>query len=233
MWKQTLRSKARVPRSSPVMAVALLALFIAMGGSALAAGHYLITSTKQINPKVLKQLRGNTGPHGLEGSKGLAGAQGPQGGTGPAGTNGTNGTDGTNGVDGTNGASAGLADFNNGPIDLKAKAEEQTVATLPNVPAGSYILIGKVMLENTNSGAGVEMRCFLRAGGDFDESAALLDEDDGPGSYVQTLPFTVSHTFASPGTVTLGCEDSGAPDVVVYNAKISAVQVQTLARTSG
>ena len=33
--------------------VAWLALFVALGGTSLAASHYVINSTKQINPKVL------------------------------------------------------------------------------------------------------------------------------------------------------------------------------------
>jgi hypothetical protein len=37
---------------------ATLALLFAMSGGAFAAGHYLINSTTQISPKVLKQLRG-------------------------------------------------------------------------------------------------------------------------------------------------------------------------------
>ena len=40
---------------------ATLALVLAMSGGALAASHYLINSTKQINPKVLKKLKGATG----------------------------------------------------------------------------------------------------------------------------------------------------------------------------
>ena len=35
-----------------------------MSGGALAATHYLINSKKQINPKVLKQLKGNKGATG-------------------------------------------------------------------------------------------------------------------------------------------------------------------------
>jgi hypothetical protein len=35
-----------------------------MSGGALAAKRYLINSTKQINPKVLKALKGNVGPWG-------------------------------------------------------------------------------------------------------------------------------------------------------------------------
>jgi hypothetical protein len=71
--------------------VATLALFLSMSGGALAASHYLINSTKQINPKVLKKLRsavGKTGPQGKEGAKGAEGpkgAEGSKGKEGPAG----------------------------------------------------------------------------------------------------------------------------------------------------
>jgi hypothetical protein len=63
-------------RLSPATAVALVALFFALGGTAIAAKHYLITSTSQIKPSVLKKLRGNTGG---EGPPGPAGPQGPAG----------------------------------------------------------------------------------------------------------------------------------------------------------
>ncbi len=79
-----------------------LALVFAMTGGAYAASKYLITSTKQISPKVLKALAGKPGPAGTAGQ---AGAQGPQGSQGPAGTNGTPGANGTNGTPGTNGES--------------------------------------------------------------------------------------------------------------------------------
>jgi len=54
---------------------ATLALVFAMSGGALAASHYLINSTKQINPKVLKKLKGNTGPAGRTGTTGASGCQ--------------------------------------------------------------------------------------------------------------------------------------------------------------
>jgi hypothetical protein len=80
---------------------ATLALFFAMSGGALAASHYLITSTKQIKPSVLSALKGKAGPAGAAGAKGAQGAQGPQG---PAGANGT-GTPGLEGKAGSNGES--------------------------------------------------------------------------------------------------------------------------------
>jgi hypothetical protein len=81
------------------MLVALFALVLSMGGgAALAAKHYLISSTSQISPKVLTKLKGKTGPQGKTGLQGSQGLQGPQGIKGDAGANGTNGINGTNGV---------------------------------------------------------------------------------------------------------------------------------------
>ncbi|HWY18280.1 MAG TPA: hypothetical protein VNY27_06160 [Solirubrobacteraceae bacterium] len=55
----------------------------AMSGGALAAKHYLINSTKQINPKVLKSLKGNTGAAGVPGTQGKEGPQGKEGAPNP------------------------------------------------------------------------------------------------------------------------------------------------------
>jgi hypothetical protein len=65
-----------------------LALFFAMSGGALAAKHYLINSTKQINPNVTRALKGKigpTGPAGAAGAHGEEGKEGKQGAAGPAG----------------------------------------------------------------------------------------------------------------------------------------------------
>ena len=75
-----------------------LALVFAMSGGAYAASRYVITSTKQIKPSVLKSLQGKTGPAGQAGSNGATGAPGP------AGTNGTNGEKGEKGATGATGA---------------------------------------------------------------------------------------------------------------------------------
>lgn len=68
-------------RPSASLVVATAALFVSLGGTGIAATHYLITSTKQISPRVLKKLEKR----------------------GPRGANGMNGTDGTNGIAGTTG----------------------------------------------------------------------------------------------------------------------------------
>ena len=82
-------------RLSYANVTATLALVFAMSGGALAANHYLITSTKQINPSVLKKL---TGKAGAPGSAGATGATGPGGATGPAGATGGTGKEGPAGA---------------------------------------------------------------------------------------------------------------------------------------
>src|SRR5579863_741287 len=103
-------------RLSYANVVATMALVFAMSGGALAAGHYLLTSTKQISPKVLKALKGKegapgaagaqgaAGPAGPAGAKGEAGAAGPKGETGPAGATGATGPKGSAGAAGPEGS---------------------------------------------------------------------------------------------------------------------------------
>ncbi len=83
---------------TPATVIATLALVFAMTGGAFAAGHYLITSTKQISPKVLKALAGKNGTNGLPGAQGPQGPAGPTGPSGPAGKEGGAGTNGANGT---------------------------------------------------------------------------------------------------------------------------------------
>jgi Collagen triple helix repeat (20 copies) len=90
---------------TPATVIATLALAFAMTGGAFAAGHYLITSTKQISPKVLKSLTGKAGAPGAQGPAGSAGPVGPAGGPGPQGQEGKEGKQGEPGKEGKAGAS--------------------------------------------------------------------------------------------------------------------------------
>ena len=80
-------------RPSPALVVATIALVFAFSGSALAAKplaakHYLLTSTKQISPRVLKKLKGTRGPRGHTGATGTTGATGATGDKGDKGDKG-------------------------------------------------------------------------------------------------------------------------------------------------
>jgi hypothetical protein len=82
----------RLRKPSPSMVVALIALILAMSGSAVAGS--LITGAqikngtiqlKDINSKARKALRGKTGPAGPRGATGPTGPAGPAGGGGGGG----------------------------------------------------------------------------------------------------------------------------------------------------
>jgi hypothetical protein len=98
-------------RITPGMVIATVALVFAMTGGAYAAKKFLITSTKQISPSVLKALKGKAGPAGPAGPGGVAGAgtvgaagpQGPAGATGAKGETGAAGTPGAPGAKGVQG----------------------------------------------------------------------------------------------------------------------------------
>ena len=79
-----------------------IALVFVMTGGAYAASKYVITSTKQISPKVLKALKGANGPAGPAGPAGLAGAAGV-GSIGPVGGSGKEGSAGKEGPTGPTG----------------------------------------------------------------------------------------------------------------------------------
>lgn len=93
-------------KPTPAAVIATVALVLALGGTAVAASHYIITSTSQIKPSVLRALRagvrtkgstglaGARGPAGATGAQGLAGAQGLPGPAGPAGVQGPQGVSG-------------------------------------------------------------------------------------------------------------------------------------------
>ena len=96
----------RLRKPTPAAVMAIVALVVALGGTAVAASHYIITSTNQIKPSVLRALRAGAGakgttaiagPQGPVGATGAQGSAGPQGVPGPAGSTGGQGPQGVPG----------------------------------------------------------------------------------------------------------------------------------------
>lgn len=95
--------KALRKRMTYVNVAMTLALVFAMTGGAFAAKKYLITSTKQISPSVLKSLAGKAGQAGAQGPAGPAGAAGKDGAPGKDGAQGAQGVEGKEGKQGPEG----------------------------------------------------------------------------------------------------------------------------------
>lgn len=122
-------------RLSYANVAATLALLLSMSGGALAASHYLINSTRQINPKVLKKLRGARGPRGYQGELGPIGPQGPEG---PKGSRGARGETGLAGLSANSLLPSGQTE--SGDFELGTTAEVQAGVRVATVVSFSIPL---------------------------------------------------------------------------------------------
>jgi hypothetical protein len=205
-----------------------LALVFAMTGGAYAAKHYLITSTKQISPKVLKALKGANGANGTAGLAGPAGPGGPQGpagatgpagagATGPAGAAGAKGEAGAKGANGTNGTTG-------------------FTETLPSKKTET----GAWNVAQGKEGTPITTISFpIRLASAFGETAVHYVGENGNGA---TCPGTVAEPAAEPSNLCVyqefanGVEGAGAPflaEAIIRPANTSPFSVTGGAATSG
>ena len=223
----------RVRRPSPALAVACLALFVAVGGTATAAG-VLITSSKQIKPGVIdasdlsskarNQLKGAVGPAGpagapgatVLGSPGTAGPAGPTGPAGPAGAAGTNGTNGAPGAPGAAGA-RGPSDVlvkRTGPVAAIATAFPGTLFTAHTLPAGFPATAGPTLVDvsglftNANAAART-LQCSAVLNGMPAGGLAQMDFAV-PGSTTRAYRYVAVVSAKATDVVGFGCLASGA-----------------------
>ena len=145
---------------------ATLALVFAMSGGALAASHYLINSTKQINPKVLKKLRGARGATGASGPRGATGAGGAAGKQGTLGKEGTPGKEGQPGASASASIATSFAQVTLGSAISLEEADTLVLRTktsgknlsLPG--AGAHVLAqASIQVENAEAPSKVEVTC--------------------------------------------------------------------------
>jgi hypothetical protein len=138
-------------RLSYANVAATLAVVFAMTGGALAADHYLITSTGQIKPSILKKLRGAKGATGLTGAQGAIGARGPVGAQGPAGAQGQTGPSGSS----ASGYAASGESVNELPSSFTTLVSKQ-------VAPGSYVVSAKTwIVASSKTPVRAGALCFL------------------------------------------------------------------------
>ncbi len=174
-------------RFSYANVTATLALVFAMSGGALAAHHYLVSSTKQISPKVLKALKGKVGPAGPAGAKGEGGAKGETGAKGEPGAKGETGPSHT--------YFAELL-FGNATV---------------SVPAGNYVVAGDGYAY-AEVAAG-ELECHILAGAaekdyQYTSISNLGGELEGKKFGLAGLANNAAVTMESAGKITEVCEEA-------------------------
>jgi hypothetical protein len=175
-------------RITPGTVIATIALVFAMTGGAYAAKRFLITSTKQISPSVLKALKGASGKAGPSGPAGAAGPAGP---TGPAGAAGS-GTPGSPGSPGAPGTSVTSATVGKGAV-CKEGGSEFTSASgkttacngAPGKEGSPWTAGGTLPSGKTETGA--------YAFGEFTQAAAPGDPAAAAASFAIPLAAPLGH----------------------------------------
>jgi hypothetical protein len=188
-------------RLSPALAVAVLALVVALGGTAVAAKKYVITKTTQISPKVLAQLR-KAGPPGPAGLPGPAGRDGAAGATGAAGASGT-----SNVVSLTRPAALGLPGTGDGA----------TAATLSALPSGGWLVVGSADARTAGGGGDTDVTCAL-VGPGGEQPGATVTVPDGRRTQLTT---SAAWTLASATDLALSCRGAG---VTVDHVRLYAIR---------
>ena len=220
------RIPVRLRPPSPALVLACAALVIAMTGTAFGAKRYLVKSTKQISPSVLKKLKGNQGATGAQGARGEVGPAGATGGTGPTGPR------------GPSDAIIGFDDAG-GTLDSPSIPSFQTtISTLPNVPAGKYVYTAKFNVSSPpTTGGPYNVICQLQRVGssNFDRIRIGVRDISSTGSPPSTAEaaagvLVVGEDAPVLSSVTLTCyRDAGISlTTTISDVKIEALRVENL-----
>jgi hypothetical protein len=183
-------------RLNPSLVIAVLALVLALGGSAVAAKRYLITNTKQISPKALQEIaavaaqQGSTGATGAPGSPGVVGPQGPRGETGPQGERGLTGATGPPGPPGSS-IGSGAGEIGWAVIDgqgtlVRASGPGIGAERVPGADTGSYVVsfasnISECAYQATVAGptSGIPTPAYVTVGRPTESTTSMVVQTSG------------------------------------------------------
>jgi hypothetical protein len=206
-------------RPSPSMSVALLALFVALGGSAVAASG-LITG-RQIKDGTVR--RADLAKSAVDSTKVANGSLSSN--DFDAATRSTINQAGTQVLEAFRAA---------GPTGVEPSAQK-VVATLSDIPPGAYAIFAKTILSGTstngilNQGNSIGGKCTLDVEGDADNGQTLIGT---PGANAPSdVNMQITHTYSSPGTAKVTCGVTGATWAAA-NTSIIALRVSAPQRQS-
>lgn len=188
---------------SPTLVIALIALFVALGGTTYAATSLPRNSVgtaqlkrgavtrNKISTKTIRTLKGDRGPRGLQGIQGLQGDTGER-----------------------------------GPSD--AYTEPSPFAAF-QVPAGTYLIVARIA-ESGATGL-VSQSCQINEltnGTPTTLDSDTVSSSTSSGTTDVVNPLQATATFTSATTLELGCATSSAGGTVSVDPQVTAIQVGAL-----
>src|SRR5215208_5982448 len=192
-------------RGSPALVIAVIALFVAIGGGYAIGAGFIGTGDLKNQAVTNKKIKKKTIKANRVKPDTLTGAQ----------------------INEATLSGAGSAQSVRQDTAAQVPAATTgavTVLTL-QVPAGSYVLNSKVVLAK--GGTQDPVQCFLIAGGDQDRSLEAVNAANNT-----TVTNLLVHTFTSAGTVTLGCDNPGGALLLVTNKVITATPVGAISSST-
>jgi hypothetical protein len=230
--------KVLARRPSPALVIAMIALFVAMGGTGYAALKLPKNSVgaTQIKTGAVGSAEVKDGALKLKDFGSGQIPAGPRGATGPAGTNGLNGHDGATGPRGPSDAYVAHSSGTN----------NDSGTTSVTVPAGDYVAAasGEVLYfrnDSTYPTSEAETNCGLTSAQDSTDNAGTFATVPSHGYSFSTQRgglATVSQNAAfhlpSGGTITYTCANAaastqdGSATMQYANLRVTAIQVGTL-----
>jgi hypothetical protein len=196
------------------MVVAMLALFVALTGTTVAASNALITGRQIANNSITgldvrnksltpKDFKGSVrGPRGLRGLAGAKGDKGDKGDTGPSNAYSVNST-----------------------AVLPWTGGEQVVASLA-LAAGKYVLSG-FATANNNAATQESVLCRIVLGGATIADSSLVNLGANGALDRQVLALSVGGTLAAAGSAEYRCTPTTATGNFIGQG-LTAVQAATL-----
>jgi hypothetical protein len=186
-------------RPSPALALSLVALFVSLGGTAMAA-RVLITSSKQLKNGVVTNAKVRKGT--LRADRLSAAARAAL--RGAAGHDGAQGVPGPPGKDGQSGVSFARRTYRtSGPTSVPGNGTYATVATMHALDAGSWV----VMATSTVSAGGNITTCRLAVGADSTTSEGFVSA----AAYEQQHALLLTTTLSSASDAVLQCKNGAQP----------------------
>ena len=188
-------------RAGPSMLIAVIALFVALGGGYAIGAGFIGTGDLKNQAVTNKKIKKKTIKANRVKDDTLTGQQVNEASLSGAGT-------------------ARAVRQDTAASVPSATTGAKTVLTL-SVPAGSYVLNSKAVLAK--GGTQDPVQCFLIAGGDQDRSLEAVDAENNT-----TITNLLVHTFTGSGTVSLACDNPGSATLFVTNKVITATPVAAI-----